>query len=135
MLRDFLKEDDEALEIWEMATKLEGITRQTGKHAGGVVIAPTKLTDFSPTLCDEEGKGLVTQFDKNDVESAGLVKFDFLGLRTLTIIDWALKTINAIRAKSDLEPLFIEEIPLDDAPSYTLLKGYKKAHHPAESLQ
>ncbi|GAA6135166.1 DNA polymerase III subunit alpha [Oceaniserpentilla sp. 4NH20-0058] len=124
-LRDFLKEDDEALEIWEMATKLEGITRQTGKHAGGVVIAPTKLTDFSPTLCDEDGKGLVTQFDKNDVESAGLVKFDFLGLRTLTIIDWALKTINAIRAKTDLEPLFIEEIPLDDAPSYALLKEAK----------
>lgn len=124
-LRDFLKEDDEALEIWEMATKLEGITRQTGKHAGGVVIAPTKLTDFSPTICDEDGKGLVTQFDKNDVESAGLVKFDFLGLRTLTIIDWALKTINAIRAKTDLEPLFIEEIPLDDAPSYKLLKEAK----------
>ncbi|MFT5592247.1 MAG: DNA polymerase-3 subunit alpha [Oceanicoccus sp.] len=125
ILRDFLKEDDEALEIWEMATKLEGITRQTGKHAGGVVIAPTKLTDFSPTLCDEEGKGLVTQFDKNDVESAGLVKFDFLGLRTLTIIDWALKTINATRAKSDLEPIFIEEIPLDDKASYTLLKEAK----------
>lgn len=124
-LRDFLKEDEEAQEIWDMALKLEGITRQTGKHAGGVVIAPTKLTDFSPTLCDEDGKGLVTQFDKNDVESAGLVKFDFLGLRTLTIIDWALKTINGIRAKNNEEPLFIEEIPLDDAPSYKLLKEAK----------
>ena len=68
-----------------------GIARQTGKHAGGVVIAPTKLTDFSPTACEPDGTGLVTQFDKGDVEEAGLVKFDFLGLRTLTIIDWAVK--------------------------------------------
>ena len=124
-LREFLKEDEEAQEIWDMAIKLEGITRQTGKHAGGVVIAPTKLTDFSPTICDEDGTGLVTQFDKNDVESAGLVKFDFLGLRTLTIIDWALKTINATRAKTNLEPIFIEEIPLDDAASFKLLKECK----------
>jgi DNA polymerase-3 subunit alpha len=56
-----------------------------------VVIAPSELTDFSPLYCDSEGDGLVTQFDKNDVEDVGLVKFDFLGLRTLTIIDWAMK--------------------------------------------
>ncbi len=124
-LTEFLNGDEEAQEIWEMAKKLEGITRQTGKHAGGVVIAPTKLTDFSPTLCDEDGSGLVTQFDKNDVEYAGLVKFDFLGLRTLTIIDWALKTINAIRAKQGEEALFIEGIPLDDQPSFDLLKAAK----------
>jgi len=124
-LREFLDGDEEAQEIWEMARKLEGITRQTGKHAGGVVIAPTKLTDFSATLCEPDGSGLVTQFDKNDVESAGLVKFDFLGLRTLTIIDWALKTINAKRAKENEPPLLIEEIPLDDAPSYKLLKEAK----------
>ena len=124
-LRDFLKEDEDAQEIWDMAVKLEGITRQTGKHAGGVVIAPTKLTDFSATLCDEDGTGLVTQFDKNDVESAGLVKFDFLGLKTLTIIDWALKTINKKRATENLEPIFIERIPLDDSASFTLLKQAK----------
>jgi len=124
-LVEFIDSDEEAQEIWEMAEKLEGITRQTGKHAGGVVIAPTKLTDFSPTLCDEDGTGLVTQFDKNDVETAGLVKFDFLGLRTLTIIDWALKTINALRAKENEEPLRIEEIPLDDPASYKLLKEAK----------
>ncbi|EAT10972.1 DNA polymerase III subunit alpha [Bermanella marisrubri] len=124
-LGEFIDSDEEAQEIWEMAQKLEGITRQTGKHAGGVVIAPTKLTDFSPTLCEEDGTGLVTQFDKNDVETAGLVKFDFLGLRTLTIIDWALNTINDIRAKNNEEPLRIEEIPLDDAPSYKLLKEAK----------
>lgn len=121
-LRDFLKHDEEAAEIWEMALKLEGVCRGTGKHAGGVVIAPTKLTDFSATLCDEDGSGLVTQFDKDDVESAGLVKFDFLGLRTLTIIKWALETINAKRAQAGEEPLNIDHIPLDDKPTYQLLQ-------------
>ena len=122
ILRDFIKVDEEAAEIWEMARKLEGVVRNVGKHAGGVVIAPTKLTDFSPIYCDEEGGGLVTQFDKDDVESAGLVKFDFLGLRTLTVIDWALKTINRDRAKVDEPPLDIAFIPLDDKPTYQLLQ-------------
>ena len=121
-LREFLAVDEEAAEIWEMALKLEGITRGTGKHAGGVVIAPTKLTDFSPISCDEDGSGLVTQFDKDDVESAGLVKFDFLGLRTLTIIKWALENINRDRAKVDEPPLDIDFIPLDDKPTYLMLQ-------------
>ncbi len=121
-LRDFLAVDEEAAEIWAMALKLEGITRGTGKHAGGVVIAPTKLTDFSPISCDEEGAGLVTQFDKDDVEAAGLVKFDFLGLRTLTIIKWALENINRDRAKLDEPPLDIDFIPLDDKPTYQMLQ-------------
>ena len=122
ILRDFIKVDEEAAEIWEMARKLEGVVRNVGKHAGGVVIAPTKLTDFSPIYCDEAGDGLVTQFDKDDVEAAGLVKFDFLGLRTLTVIDWALKTINRDRAKVNEPPLDIAFIPLDDKPTYTLLQ-------------
>ena len=122
LLKEFLDEDEEAQEIWEMALKLEGIARQTGKHAGGVVIAPTKLTDFSATACEPDGTGLVTQFDKGDVEEAGLVKFDFLGLRTLTIIDWALKTINKKQQELGLPLVDINRIPLDDAPSYTLLK-------------
>merc|ERR1712000_651886 len=105
--------DEEAQEIWEMALKLEGIARQTGKHAGGVVIAPTKLTDFSATACEADGTGLVTQFDKNDVEEAGLVKFDFLGLRTLTIIDWALETINKKQEKLGLPAIDIAHIPLE----------------------
>ncbi len=121
-LREFLAVDEEAAEIWAMALKLEGITRGTGKHAGGVVIAPTKLTDFSPISCDEEGAGLVTQFDKDDVEAAGLVKFDFLGLRTLTIIKWALENINRDRAKLDEPPLDIDFIPLDDKPTYLMLQ-------------
>ncbi|MGH8352504.1 MAG: DNA polymerase III subunit alpha [Pseudomonas sp.] len=122
VLRDFLKVDEEAAEIWEMSLKLEGITRGTGKHAGGVVIAPTKLTDFSPIACDEEGGGLVTQFDKDDVEAAGLVKFDFLGLRTLTIIKWAMETINREQAKQNLPPLNIDFIPLDDKPTFSMLQ-------------
>ena len=121
-LRDFLKVDEDAREIWEMSLKLEGITRGTGKHAGGVVIAPTKLTDFSPIACDDEGGGLVTQFDKDDVEQAGLVKFDFLGLRTLTIIKWAMETINRERAKQGLPDLNIDFIPLDDKPTFAMLQ-------------
>ncbi|WP_145004699.1 DNA polymerase III subunit alpha [Pseudomonas oryzihabitans] len=122
VLRDFLATDEDAKEIWDMALKLEGITRGTGKHAGGVVIAPTKLTDFSPIACDEDGNGLVTQFDKDDVEQAGLVKFDFLGLRTLTIIKWALETINRTEEAEGREPLNIDFIPLDDKPTYALLQ-------------
>ncbi|VXC32722.1 DNA polymerase III alpha subunit [Pseudomonas sp. 9AZ] len=121
-LRDFLKVDEDAREIWEMSLKLEGICRGTGKHAGGVVIAPTKLTDFSPIACDDEGGGLVTQFDKDDVESAGLVKFDFLGLRTLTIIKWAMETINREQAKKGLPDLNIDFIPLDDKPTFSMLQ-------------
>ena len=122
-LREFLAADEAAQEIWDMALKLEGITRNVGKHAGGVVIAPTKLTDFAPLYCDEDGKGLVTQYDKNDVESAGLVKFDFLGLRTLTIIDWAMNMINAPRKARGEDELDINRIPLDDSDTYRLLKA------------
>ncbi|MGO3667193.1 MAG: DNA polymerase III subunit alpha, partial [Vreelandella alkaliphila] len=121
-LKEFIGNDDEAEEIWEMALKLEGTTRGTGKHAGGVVIAPTKLTDFSPLLCDEDGSGLVVQFDKNDIEDAGLVKFDFLGLRTLTIIDWALEMVDKVRGVNGQAPLNIDAIPLDDSKTFEMLK-------------
>ncbi|NYT72644.1 DNA polymerase III subunit alpha [Halomonas sp. QX-2] len=121
-LKEFIGNDEEAEEIWEMALKLEGTTRGTGKHAGGVVIAPTKLTDFSPLLCDEDGSGLVVQFDKNDIEEAGLVKFDFLGLRTLTIIDWALEMVDKVRSVNGQGPLNIDSIPLDDVPTFEMLK-------------
>ncbi|WP_286236831.1 DNA polymerase III subunit alpha [Neptuniibacter halophilus] len=123
MLREFVESSEEAQEIMEMAYKLEGVTRNVGKHAGGVVIAPTKLTDFAATYCDEEGNGLVTQFDKGDVEEAGLVKFDFLGLRTLTIIDWALQTVNRIREKQGEEPLDIALIDLEDKKTFDLLQA------------
>ena len=121
-LREFLQNDGEAQEIWDMALQLEGVTRNVGKHAGGVVIAPTKLVDFSPLYCDEAGAGLVTQYDKNDVEDAGLVKFDFLGLRTLTIIDWAKKMIDKRLLSKGEAALDITKIPLDDALTFKLLK-------------
>ncbi|MDT8428642.1 MAG: DNA polymerase III subunit alpha [Pseudomonadales bacterium] len=121
-LVDFIASDEDAQEIMEMAYKLEGIARNVGKHAGGVVIAPTRLTDFTPLYCDENGEGLVTQFDKNDVETAGLVKFDFLGLRTLTIIDWAVKMINAQEMKAEDKKLDITAIPLDDVRVYEMLQ-------------
>ncbi|MCC7516092.1 MAG: DNA polymerase III subunit alpha, partial [Pseudomonadales bacterium] len=124
-LREFLRQDADAKEIWDMALQLEGITRNVGKHAGGVVIAPTQLIDFSPLYCDESGSGLVTQFDKNDVEEAGLVKFDFLGLRTLTIIDWALAIISRRRAEKSEPAIDIADIPLDDMPTYTMLQAAK----------
>ena len=111
-------DNDDASEIWEMALKLEGITRNTGKHAGGVVIAPTKLTDYSAVMCDADGTSRVAQFDKDDVEAAGLVKFDFLGLRNLTVIEDAIKHINA---REDVtEPVNISYIPLDDKPAYEI---------------
>ena len=121
-LKQFLTQDEEASEIWSMALQLEGVARNCGKHAGGVVIAPTKITDFAPIYCDESGAAVVTQFDKNDVEEAGLIKFDFLGLRTLTIIDWAVRMINNTRALNDEEPLDIKRIPLDDEATFKLMQ-------------
>ncbi|GLR63721.1 DNA polymerase III subunit alpha [Marinospirillum insulare] len=114
--------DQEGYEVWAMARELEGVARNTGKHAGGVVIAPSKLTDFAPVMADEEGKGWVVQFDKDDIEEAGLVKFDFLGLRTLTIIDRALKDINKNLQPTDENFLKITAIPLDDKKTFDLLK-------------
>ena len=120
-LRAFVNENDEVSEIMDMAYKLEGIVRNVGRHAGGVVIAPSSLTDFVPLYTEEAGSGLVSQYDKDDVERAGLVKFDFLGLKTLTIIDWAVKSINAQRQAE--EPLLrIEELPLSDKPTFELLR-------------
>ncbi|MGL1830923.1 UNVERIFIED_CONTAM: DNA polymerase III subunit alpha [Acinetobacter sp. HSTU-ASm16] len=107
---------DDASEIWEMALKLEGITRNTGKHAGGVVIAPGKITDYSAVLCDADGTNRVAQYDKDDVEAAGLVKFDFLGLRNLTVIEDAVQNINK-RIQFET-PLEIANVPLDDKDAY-----------------
>ncbi|MDP1776703.1 MAG: DNA polymerase III subunit alpha, partial [Moraxellaceae bacterium] len=115
---------EDALEVWDMALRLEGLTRGVGKHAGGVLIAPGKLTDFTAVYADDEGKW-VSQYDKDDVESVGLVKFDFLGLRTLTIIDWALKDINAKRARRSEPPIDIETIPLNDPRPYQLMSEGK----------
>ena len=118
-LRTFIEEDEAASEIIEMAYQLEGLVRNQGKHPGGVVIAPGLMSEYVPVTLDEHGL-VITQFDKKDVESAGLVKFDFLGLRTLTVIDQAIKTINKRRPKA--EPLVIANIPLDDSKVFKMLQ-------------
>jgi len=131
-LKEYVDGDEDAQEILEMAYKLEGITRNVGKHAGGLVIAPGRLTDFTPLYRDHErtGSGLLTQYDKDDVETAGLVKFDFLGLRTLTIIDWAVKSINEQEGAN----IDIARLPLDDEKVYRMLgKGGTTAVFQLES--
>ncbi len=117
------REDEEVRNLLDLARALEGLTRNAGKHAGGVVIAPSVLTDFTPLYCEPGGANVITQFDKDDVEAAGLVKFDFLGLRTLTVLDWAMQTVNAERARQGLVPLALGELPMDDAASYALLRS------------
>ncbi|MFQ2370684.1 DNA polymerase III subunit alpha [Aeromonas caviae] len=124
-LPELYEQDEEVKDLIDMARRLEGVVRNAGKHAGGVVIAPTRITDFAPLYCDDEGHHPVTQFDKNDVEYAGLVKFDFLGLRTLTIIDWALGMINPRLAKEGKPPVDIAAIPIDDKKSFALLQRYE----------
>lgn len=122
-LPELYEKDEEVKDLIDMCRILEGCTRNAGKHAGGVVISPTTITDFAPIYADAEGNFPVTQFDKNDVETAGLVKFDFLGLRTLTIIDWALGLINPRLAKEGKDPVRIESIPLEDQASFNLLQN------------
>jgi len=121
-LKQLYDTEEEVKALIDMALSLEGTARNAGKHAGGVVISPTKLTDFTPLYCEQGGGNLVTQFDKDDVEAVGLVKFDFLGLRTLTIIDWALQTINQKKRLTGEPPVDITTIPRDDTASYELLK-------------
>jgi len=122
-LKKLYDTEEEVKNLIDMARSLEGLTRNAGMHAGGVVIAPSVLTDFAPLFCDDTGGGLVTQFDKDDVEAAGLVKFDFLGLRTLTIIDRAVVIINRVLAEQGKPPLRIEALPMDDPQTYALLKS------------
>ncbi|MFZ1292879.1 MAG: DNA polymerase III subunit alpha, partial [Pseudomonadales bacterium] len=114
--------DDAVRELVDLALKLEDLTRNAGKHAGGVVIAPGPLTDYAPLYSEAGGGGVVTQFDKDDVEQVGLVKFDFLGLRTLTIIDWALAIVNRRLAGEQREPIDINRIALDDPLVYASLQ-------------
>ena len=114
--------EEDVRDLIDLARQLEDLTRNAGKHAGGVVIAPTPLHTFCPLFAEHDHDGLgrnpVTQFDKDDVEAVGLVKFDFLGLRTLTIIDWAVKAINERHARAGIPPLDIATLPLDDASVY-----------------
>ncbi|HEX4872439.1 MAG TPA: DNA polymerase III subunit alpha [Nevskiaceae bacterium] len=115
-LRQAYADEEDVRAVLELALELEGITRGVGVHAGGVVIAPRPLTDYAPLFCEPGGAGLRTQFDMKDLESVGLVKFDFLGLKTLTVIQTALEMINPQRE----QPLDMLRLPLDDAATYRL---------------
>lgn len=122
-LYEHAQNDEAAALIIEKALKLEGLTRNVGKHAAGVVIAPTVLTDFTPTYCEEGSRALVTQFDKKDVEEVGLVKFDFLGLRNLTIIDNTLKLVNQLRLSQGEAPIDMAFLDMRDATTFRLLQA------------
>lgn len=122
LLRSRYNEEEDVKILIDLAKKLEGITRNVGKHAGGVVIAPSALSDFAPLYCEENSEQTVTQFDKDDAETVGLVKFDFLGLRTLTIIHGAVKNANKFMRLENKPDIDINQIPLDDPITFKLLK-------------
>ena len=115
-------QEEEVRELLELAGRLEGLTRNVGMHAGGVLIAPGKLTDFCPLYAAEGSSSVVSQFDMKDVEAVGLVKFDFLGLTTLTILDWTLRYIKRLDPSSNVA---LESLPLDDVESYRIFATAK----------
>jgi len=121
-LREKIEQDDDVRELISRAQSLEGMARNAGKHAGGVVIAPTALTDFTALYCEQGVAQMVTHLDMKDVEAVGLVKFDFLGLRTLTVIDNALKTVNLFREKNSQPPMSLEDIDLSDKKTFKLIQ-------------
>ena len=124
-LRDLYQHDEDVRSIIDLGKRLEGLVRNAGRHAGGIVIAPRDITEFTPLYQVEGGKFTVTQFDKDDVEAAGLVKFDFLGLRTLTIIDRATRAINADRQATGESPIAVPSLVMDDAGTFRLLRACK----------
>ena len=123
-LASMYRDDEEVTAIIDLAKSLEGLVRNAGKHAGGVVISPGALTDFAPLYCEEGATNVVTQLDKDDVEAVGLVKFDFLGLKTLTIIEWAVRIINQTYPDRKLD---ITRIPTRDAKTFELLRSSQTA--------
>jgi DNA polymerase-3 subunit alpha len=111
--------EEEVRDLLELGGKLEGLTRNVGMHAGGVLIAPGKLTDFCPLYVAEGASHVISQLDKDDVEAVGLVKFDFLGLTTLTVLDWAERYVRQLGEKD----FALEKVPLNDAETYRLLSA------------
>lgn len=122
-LKAFYEKEEDVRVVLDLAKQLEGITRNAGKHAGGVVIAPGSLTNFTALYCEPGGSHLVSQFDKDDVETIGLVKFDFLGLRNLTVIHAAVIAINRKRLSQNQPLIDIAQIPLDDEATFELLRA------------
>ena len=123
VINERIGSEEELRQLWDLAERLEGLTRNVGMHAGGVLIAPGKLTDFCPLYSAQgavvgESQSVVSQFDKDDVEKIGLVKFDFLGLRTLTILDEAVNSVR--RLNPGLANFRLEDIPLDDRATFAL---------------
>ena len=118
-----IEKEDEVRMLIELAQKLEGMTRNIGMHAGGVLIAPGKLTDFCPLYQQPGSDSAVSQFDKDDVEAIGLVKFDFLGLATLTILEIAKDLV--VQRHKGQENFAYEDIKLDDARTYKLFSEGK----------
>ncbi len=112
-------DEEEVRQLLSLACELEGLPRNVGMHAGGVLIAPGKLTDFCPLYVQPGAQSLVSQFDKDDVEAVGLVKFDFLGLTTLTILDWTLRYVRQLDPQSTVS---LESLPLDDKASYDVFR-------------
>ncbi|MEK7735156.1 MAG: DNA polymerase III subunit alpha, partial [Pseudomonadota bacterium] len=123
LLRERYEKEEDVRDLIDAARVLEGLARSAGKHAAGVVIAPGPLTDYMPLYTEPGSTTAVTQFDMQDIEAIGLVKFDFLGLRNLTVIDKAIKRINAERATRQEPPIRIDEIPLDDVQTYAQIKS------------
>ncbi len=130
-LKQRYENEDEIKVLIDLAKKLEGLVRNVGKHAGGVVIAPSQLTDFTPLYCEVGASHFITQFDKDDIEKVGLVKFDFLGLRTLTIIDWAVQSINA--KKSQEEALY-SQLDFQQVPRVCETSGNTAENSSAKSI-
>ena len=118
ILAERLEKEDEVKTLLALAQKLEGMTRNVGMHAGGVLIAPGKLTDFCPLYQQPGSSSAVSQYDKDDVEAIGLVKFDFLGLATLTILELARDMI--VKRHKGQENFAFENIPLNDVATYKL---------------
>src|SRR5689334_7846548 len=111
--------EEEVRELLALAEQLEGLPRNVGMHAGGVLIAPGKLTEFTPLFVQPNAEAIISQFDKDDVEAVGLVKFDFLGLTTLTILDWTIRYVRMLDPSSTVD---LDSLPLDDQAAFSIFR-------------